>query len=136
MKEVFICTKSRYASEKMALIDIKRFAKESTRKEIPIRAYHCDKCNSWHLTSRPDIDFLVNENKNLKEELEKRINEVRTLNKTIITFENRKINSEKMEEQDNRIKKLIHLNLSINKELKDLKQLWFYRFLYWVGYYK
>ncbi len=48
------CTKVQYTSEAFALADIIRIRKESNRSRIPMRAYYCDNCNFWHLTSKAD----------------------------------------------------------------------------------
>jgi chromosome segregation ATPase len=48
------CKKVQYTSEQFALEDIIRIRKQSNRSRIPLRAYYCDKCNFWHLTSKAD----------------------------------------------------------------------------------
>jgi len=48
------CMKVQYTSEQFALEDIKRIRKQSNRSRVPLRAYYCDKCNFWHLTSNAD----------------------------------------------------------------------------------
>lgn len=64
------CTKTAYANEKMANEDIDRIKAKSTRDKKPMRAYHCNKCNLWHLTSTPDFKALyleqLAENKKLQ----------------------------------------------------------------------
>lgn len=73
------CTKSQYTTERFALADIARIKKISSRDKVPVRAYFCDKCNFWHLTSEKNkkdqknndkIIALESEVKSLTTELE------------------------------------------------------------------
>lgn len=48
------CMKVKYTSEQFALEDIIRIRKQSNRSRIPLRAYYCNNCNFWHLTSKAD----------------------------------------------------------------------------------
>jgi len=45
------CTKTQYMSETFANIEIKRIRSNSNRDKVPKRAYKCDDCGFWHLTS-------------------------------------------------------------------------------------
>jgi hypothetical protein len=47
------CSKTAYETEDLALIKINEIKdkEKGTKKRIPIRAYKCDKCNYFHLTS-------------------------------------------------------------------------------------
>ena len=45
------CTKVYFIDEENANFYIEKLNKTSVRKLKPIRAYLCDKCLSWHLTS-------------------------------------------------------------------------------------
>lgn len=51
MEVTFECVKVVYGSEELALWDIDRIQKISTRSKVPVRAYLC-KCGGWHLTSQ------------------------------------------------------------------------------------
>lgn len=56
------CKKVSYGTEAFALADIRTIQKDSDRATVPIRAYHCNICNGWHLTSKPrHLDVLVKE---------------------------------------------------------------------------
>lgn len=76
------CMKVQYTSEKFALEDIERIRKKSNRSRIPMRAYYCDKCNFWHVTSKSDtnteriaeLNKLNDELKLKNEELQKALN--------------------------------------------------------------
>ena len=51
-----ICTKYQYASEEEAkrhLRQIRHKGQQSNGHLLPVRAYKCDKCLFWHLTSKP-----------------------------------------------------------------------------------
>jgi hypothetical protein len=55
---VYRCEKHRYGTYREAIramrgIRAKYMAKARPREQMPIRAYHCDPCGSWHLTSMP-----------------------------------------------------------------------------------
>jgi hypothetical protein len=56
-----ICKKVMYASEQLANQDIARIKQKSTRAKQPTRAYLCNICNTWHLTSIPDYKKLYND---------------------------------------------------------------------------
>jgi len=46
------CVKERFRSEATATHEIGRIAETSLHAYIPVRAYLCDLCSGWHLTSR------------------------------------------------------------------------------------
>jgi len=47
------CKKTYFANEKIAMEYAKRLQQTSKRKVVPNRAYLCEKCLHWHLTSLP-----------------------------------------------------------------------------------
>lgn len=71
-----MCKKTSFANEESANHYIKKLKKTSTRSVIPVRAYLCEKCHNWHLTSIPTkeqkvIDNLEKHIKNLKLKINK-----------------------------------------------------------------
>lgn len=52
----FKCEKRTYPTKKAAMDSIVK-SKSKTDKKVPIRAYECDTCSGWHLTSKPDRRF-------------------------------------------------------------------------------
>jgi|TARA_B110000093_G_C12799011_1_gene337974 cell division protein FtsB len=48
------CTKVSFASEKDANEHIQRIKEKSGRRVLPTRAYACNKCPNYHLTSQPN----------------------------------------------------------------------------------
>jgi len=48
----FPCEKVCWVTEKAAKDEIKRIDKVKQKKRKPTRAYECDKCGGWHLTSQ------------------------------------------------------------------------------------
>lgn len=65
------CKKTKYRTQADALFALTKLKELSTRKVIPSRCYHCLRCKLWHLTSKPNLYDLIEENKLLKIELEK-----------------------------------------------------------------
>ena len=57
------CNKSKFADEKAAIFYIKKLKDTSTRNDVPVRAYLCPDCNSWHITKKVDkmFDWKLNE---------------------------------------------------------------------------
>jgi hypothetical protein len=49
-----ICKKTSFANEGIALSYIKKLQATSKRERVPQRAYLCEKCMNWHLTSTID----------------------------------------------------------------------------------
>lgn len=49
------CMKVRYKDKHLALRVIRLFAKFGTREVKPIRAYPCNLCKGWHITSKPRL---------------------------------------------------------------------------------
>jgi len=47
------CGKKRYENKKHAQT-VMNFSKKQRRKNLPQRAYFCESCGYWHLTSKPD----------------------------------------------------------------------------------
>lgn len=64
------CKKVKFRIEADALFYIQKLENTSTRKTIPIRAYLCPYCTSWHLTSK--VEMTSNEIK-ISEELKTQI---------------------------------------------------------------
>jgi hypothetical protein len=50
---VLPCEKIMYPSEKAAKTEIRRIEKLEQENKKPVRAYECEKCGAWHLTSIP-----------------------------------------------------------------------------------
>jgi hypothetical protein len=48
-----ICTKTPYATKKLANEALKHIRNIDDGNKKPIRSYECDQCNQWHLTSIP-----------------------------------------------------------------------------------
>lgn len=86
------CKKTHFADEKQAQFYIDKLKTTSNRSIKPIRAYLCEKCLNWHLTSiesrenmqliykerqitnlKAKISHLQNENETLKMKLENQI---------------------------------------------------------------
>lgn len=47
------CLKQRFRSADTAGAELQRISCHASHSYIPVRAYQCDWCNGWHLTSRP-----------------------------------------------------------------------------------
>lgn len=47
------CTKQSFSTEKIAKIELQRIRKLEQVHKKPVRAYECDQCGAWHLTSIP-----------------------------------------------------------------------------------
>ena len=102
MTENYYCKKVSFATESDADFYIKKLKRTSKRAVVPMRAYLCEKCFNWHLTSLQSIDVFsvlsdLNESKinvsRLEKQLEKlqnkltdRENTIACLNKAIIDF--------------------------------------------------
>ena len=46
-----VCDKIQYPTEKDAKFEINRIKNLEQENKKPVRAYQCDKCSAWHLTS-------------------------------------------------------------------------------------
>jgi len=69
------CKKVSFVDKISAEITLKQIIKNNTSENLPQRAYECNKCGYWHLTTKPDINLLIEENSNLK----KKVNELTKL---------------------------------------------------------
>lgn len=70
-----VCKKVSFSDEQQAIYYIEKLRKTSKRPSIPQRAYLCEKCFNWHLTSKQEgktYEFLLKENENLKKEIEEK----------------------------------------------------------------
>ena len=81
------CPKTYFANEEQALFYIKKLKATSKRIKVPVRAYLCNKCFNWHLTSQTEHQVSV---------LEERNKEVRIKNKRIgdLEIENKRLKKE------------------------------------------
>lgn len=49
-----VCVKQRFKTEPAAAQSLQMIHEErQPREHVPVRAYHCDHCKGWHITSRP-----------------------------------------------------------------------------------
>ena len=56
--EIIRCEKLTYPTEKDAKYEIRRIRdREQKNSKKPVRAYECDDCGGWHLTSIPFEDW-------------------------------------------------------------------------------
>ncbi len=55
----YTCNKVSYSSEVFAKQDIKRFKFIDDGRTKPIRAYLCSKCNTWHITSKINLEATI-----------------------------------------------------------------------------
>lgn len=47
------CEKQRFPNEDAAGAELVRIRRDAAHSYIPVRAYACDWCSGWHLTSKP-----------------------------------------------------------------------------------
>lgn len=66
------CNKYQYSSKEQAekhLKEIRKSGKKTPSHVLPVRAYMCDKCPFWHLTSKKFVEFekqfVISQNKAL-----------------------------------------------------------------------
>lgn len=64
------CKKSSFKDQESANKYILKLQATSKRDRIPQRAYLCEKCNTWHLTSKPDYNKveLVSKSENIEDD--------------------------------------------------------------------
>ncbi len=77
------CKKTKFSSEAFALLDLERIKKRPPREKTPIAVYLC-KCGSWHLTSQPNKDLIIADQKIV---IDKLIKEKQILESKNITLE-------------------------------------------------
>jgi len=46
------CVKQRFRTQAAALLELSGIARTSSHSYIPVRAYQCEWCGGWHLTSK------------------------------------------------------------------------------------
>lgn len=64
------CDKTKYRTKQDAERHIKIIREKSKRKNIPLRAYFCDTCNAWNITSKPDFKEIADRKKELDNKIE------------------------------------------------------------------
>jgi hypothetical protein len=52
------CVKQRFRSEASAVAELVSIRQTANNSYIPVRAYECEWCHGWHLTSQPSLDGL------------------------------------------------------------------------------
>lgn len=89
--EVKECTKTKFANEEAAKHAIRQIAKKNPTGKRPTRAYECSLCGLWHLTSRPDIEVIYEENNHLKTQVANLKHEIYLMNyeKNLMTKQER-----------------------------------------------
>lgn len=111
MSEKKICRKVKFTDENSATFTLKKITENSTLKKKPQRAYLCKVCNSWHLTSKPDVSDLqaqLNTLKQENEQLRKKIEEV-----------SKGLEYKYRLKKDEELRKLKNANFSMAKKLTE-----------------
>lgn len=109
------CTKTKYASQSMADFDINKISKKSNRGTIPIRSYLCQRCGSWHLTSRKDFNEEIKLLNDQILELKKENESLRQINDML------KINKNKLENHEAKVDaRVVQLKQELNVMEKRL----------------
>lgn len=89
------CTKVKFATESYAIEHIKKLKATSRRMVVPQRAYLCEHCNCWHLTSQQPTthDLYEKRVEKLKVLIDKKDSELKKLRIKIydLTYENRQL---------------------------------------------
>jgi hypothetical protein len=119
-----VCEKVRYTSERFALMDIKRIKKISTRDKIPVRAYFCDLCGFWHLTSAKSKNDEVKDKKILELELTITTlkDEVRALKIALNEQKNQNNKEDRLLlKKDQVVTDMIRSVDSLNKQIKKIR---------------
>lgn len=111
------CRKVSFADEKSANDYLQRLSKTSIREVVPQRAYLCEKCNAWHLTSKKYFfDAKIEE---LKTEYQKVIDSLESQLKIAKDkIEGQKIN---INHQANKITKQREKLIELQNQLKKYK---------------
>lgn len=65
MNPLMPCKKTYFANEKIAMEYVLRLKDTSKRKVVPHRAYLCEKCLHWHITS-----LTIEKEKNMRNQVE------------------------------------------------------------------
>ena len=85
------CRKTHFANEKTALEYVKRLQETSKRQVVPDRAYLCERCLNWHITSLPlkkektikdqlhQLEMKLKEKNGRIKNLEKQVNKLQEL---------------------------------------------------------
>ena len=126
------CKKTQYASEEFALDHIKRIIKKSTRDKVPTRAYLCNICNLWHLTSSKDwkeevrlkdlkISFLDGDVRVLRDEIKILKAEIEKIKKANNKEDRVAVKADaRVQEANNRVKKVTENFKKLRKDQNDL----------------
>jgi cell division protein FtsB len=77
------CTKVSFATEKDANEHIARLKAKSKRKVVPTRAYACNKCKGYHLTSQPNWVERTKVLEGQIDGLKNKVQELEALNSTL-----------------------------------------------------
>ena len=93
------CSKTHFADEKTALEYVDRLQKTSKRAVVPHRAYLCEKCLNWHITSLP-----LKKEKSIKDALKKLEETLKGKNSRIKRLERQVGRLEEMVADANRMK--------------------------------
>ncbi len=127
-KNVLICKKTKFATKEFAIESLVKITETSDRKTIPVRAYLCKHCFSWHLTSKPDLfelqmetEKIKLENKHLEEKIVKLEDDISVLNITVTVLARGQNKKENVQvKADKRVQELSN---TIKKQLEQLKEL-------------
>jgi len=130
--EIIVCKKVSFADEEQANFYIDKLNKTSKRVVVPQRAYLCNKCLNWHLTSKEENKTyfsVVTENENLKKELEDKNKQIANLlisSKSKDTTEKDRVLKErgdKITELNNRVSKLESMLKKKDKTMNAIAKL-------------
>lgn len=119
------CLKTKFASEDAAKAVIDQIARKNQNRKKPKRSYHCEDCGLWHLTSLPDFDYLLEENKNLKNQIDELKSQIFAMRqeKELTKSEGREFKKEiKKEEMYDQLRAAMNASRKVNKQLNNDKK--------------
>lgn len=100
------CVKVKFSTEQYALFHITKHKKRNEDKGLVARAYKCNFCNGWHITSQVYNNQLVEDNEELRNQLVEQIKksvdlkaEVEILKKQLKNKDKKVVNSEPLVQQ-------------------------------------
>lgn len=114
------CTKTQYQTYEAAMEDVALIQAKSDRLIVPTGAYHCKKCNFYHITSKPTKEFV----KSLKRKVYEQGQKILELEKELNILKHQPLPKDERIKirKDERMSQLHDKNIALNKENKKLKE--------------
>lgn len=116
------CIKVKFSSEEYADFHIKKHKKRNDVLGLEARSYKCNRCSSWHITSKLSYQELIDDNEDLHAQVVREVQKQVDL-KAEIDYLCKLLKAGKIKKRPNPEPMIQQLNEKVRKQQKEISDL-------------